>query len=199
MSQESSPNNEEKRSSETKCVQVTATGSFDEFVQDPASQTQSRRKPYHGTFDEIALNVQKSRENHSICFEVYQQRKNKRKESRSNITKRIIRSRTLAIQMEPINPRQRQARQKVDSFRRRARIIACTQKAGKYQIGYQMSYATQLFSQRTSTFSPSSRPPSRKTSSLRLQKPHLRIQMTFLDHRRTSHGKASYGKMCELQ
>ena len=45
MSQESSPNNEEKRSSETKCVQVTATGSFDEFVQDPASQTQADENP----------------------------------------------------------------------------------------------------------------------------------------------------------
>ena len=36
---ESSPNNEEKRSAETKCVQVTAIESYDEFVQDPAGQT----------------------------------------------------------------------------------------------------------------------------------------------------------------
>ena len=59
----------------------------------------------------------------ALCFEVYQQHQNKRKKSRSNITKQIMGSRTLAIQMEPTNPRQ--ARQKVDSFRRQARIIVC--------------------------------------------------------------------------
>ena len=42
----------------------------------------SRRKPCHGTFDEIVFNVQKSQKNHGICFEVYHQRKNKRKRSR---------------------------------------------------------------------------------------------------------------------
>ena len=42
---ESSPNNEEKRSSETKRVHVTATDSFDEFVQDPANQTRAPENP----------------------------------------------------------------------------------------------------------------------------------------------------------
>ena len=37
----------------------------------------STGKPFHGTLDEIVLNVQKSQENHGICFEVYQQRKSK--------------------------------------------------------------------------------------------------------------------------
>ena len=42
---ESSPNNEEKKSSETRGVQVTATESFDEFVQDPAGQSQADENP----------------------------------------------------------------------------------------------------------------------------------------------------------
>ena len=50
-----------------------------------------------------------------MCFDVYQQRKNKSKKSRRNITEKVIKIRTLAIQMEPTNPQQRYARQKVDS------------------------------------------------------------------------------------
>lgn len=64
-------------------------------------------KPYHGTFDEMVLNVQKSQESDGICFEVYQLRKNKSKKLRRNITERVITSRTLAIEIEPTNPGQR--------------------------------------------------------------------------------------------
>ena len=102
---ESSPNNAEKRSSDMKCVQVTATETSDEFVQDSVGQTQAVENPIME--HEIVLNVQKSQESHGICFEVYQQRKNKSKKSRHNITERVITSRTLAIQIEPTNPRQR--------------------------------------------------------------------------------------------
>ena len=42
---ESSPNNEERKSSDTKCVQATAKEAFHEFVQDPVDQTEAVGNP----------------------------------------------------------------------------------------------------------------------------------------------------------
>ena len=45
----------------------------------------------------------------------------------------------------------------------------------------------------------SSRRVTRKTSTLRLQEPHLRIKKAILDCGSTSHGETSNRKMCDLQ
>ena len=103
---ESSPNNVEKKSSDMKCVQVTATETSDEFVQDPVGQTQAVKNPIMEHLMKSRSVFRKARKVTACAFKVYQQRKNKSKKSRRN-TEKVIKIRTLAIQMEPTNPRQR--------------------------------------------------------------------------------------------
>ena len=91
------------QTTETKCVQVTATESFDEFAQDPASQTQADENPIMEHLMKSYSTFRKARKTMAYVLRFINNARTKEKNRKVISPKEFIKGRTLAIQMENLS------------------------------------------------------------------------------------------------